>query len=147
MSTLTSETRALTSPFEDHHEPAPPPIERGRFRHTLRGFRRGVRGQSNFFVYFFCAALAVAGAVALDATLVDWCLLALCFAGSLTAEMFRSAIAAVASPWVDQDPRCAEGLEIASGAVLIAVCTSAGIASVVFIHRIGDLFGWWNGAA
>lgn len=116
---------------------------RPQLRHTLRGARRGIRGQSNFFVYFFFAALAVVGAVALDATLADWCLLILCVAGALTAEMFRSAIVAVASPWAEQHPRAAEGIEIAGGAVLIAVCTTTAVAAVVFIHRFGSLVGWW----
>jgi diacylglycerol kinase len=111
---------------------------------TLRGLRRGIRGQSNFFVYFFFAALALAGAVALDATLADWCLLVLCIAGALTAEMFRSALVAVARPWVEEDPRCGEGLEIAAGAVLIAVVTAATVAAAVFAHRFGALFGWWG---
>lgn len=115
-----------------------------RFRHTLRGARRGIRGQSNFFVYFFFAALAVVGAVAFDATLADWCLLTLCVAGALTAEMFRSAIVAIATPWVELHPRCAEGIEIAGGAVLIAVCTTSAVALVVFAHRFGAMVGWWG---
>lgn len=142
MSTLTGETRGLTAPYtQSTGADEPPPIHRFR---TLRGVRRGIRGQSNFFVYFFFIALALVGAVALDATLVDWCLLALCVSGALAAEMFRCAIAAVASPLVDQDPRCAEGVEIAGAAVLIAVLTSCSIAAVVFAHRFGVLVGWWG---
>lgn len=121
-----------------------PLSSRRRLQTTLRGVRRGIRGQSNFFVYFFFAALALVGAVALSATLADWCLLVLCIAGALTAEMFRTAIAAVAQPWVDEDPRVAEGLEIAAGAVLIAVFTASVIAATVFVHRFGDLMGWWG---
>lgn len=142
MSTLTSETRGLTTPYTQSsgtEDPAPS----HRFR-TLRGVRRGIRGQSNFFVYFFFIAIAIVGAVALDATLIDWCLLALCVSGALAAEMFRCAIAAVASPLVDQDPRCAEGVEIAGAAVLIAVITACSIAAIVFAHRFAVLVGWWN---
>lgn len=143
MSTFTGESRNLPGSYR-HDSGSGDERPPRRFSHTLRGVRRGIRGQSNFFVYFFFAALALVGAVALDATLADWCLLALCIAGALTAEMFRSAIAAVATPWVDQDPRCAEGVEIAGAAVLIAVLTASSIAAVVFAHRFGVLVGWWG---
>jgi len=142
VSTLSDPARGLTvrySPGGDAEEV--PPTHRFR---TLRGVRRGIRGQSNFFVYFFFIALALVGAVALDATLADWCVLTLCVSGALAAEMFRCAIAAVASPLVDQDPRCAEGVEIAGAAVLIAVLTACAVATVVFAHRFGVLVGWWG---
>jgi diacylglycerol kinase len=111
---------------------------------TLRGVRRGIRGQSNFFVYFFFAALALAGTVALEATLVDWCLLLLCVAGALTAEMFRSAINTIAGAVSEENPQLREGLEIASGAVLIAVFAASLVSVLVFVHRFGALMVWWE---
>src|SRR5215218_5571363 len=103
-SSYAGEPRSLDDPwFENtHHRRS----WRRRLHGALRGAKRGIRGQSSFFVYFFFIALALA--LAVDATLIDWCLLLLCVAGALTAEMFHSAIAAVAQPFVEQHPRCRE---------------------------------------
>src|SRR4051794_5543843 len=63
-----------------------------KFRDAFRGTKRGFRGESNFFVHLFIAAGVLAAAAALRTTLVEACLLVICVAGVLGAEMFNTAI-------------------------------------------------------
>src|SRR5437660_2999789 len=63
-----------------------------KFRDALRGLKFGIRGHSSFFVHFFAAALVVTAAVAMDCTLIQWCVLLLCIGVVLTAELVNSAI-------------------------------------------------------
>jgi len=58
-------------------EEAPPRAKprrswRGKFADAFRGIKLGVRGHSSFFVHFFFTGLAVAFAVALECSLVEW---------------------------------------------------------------------------
>ena len=62
------------------------------FARAFRGTKLGVRGESSFFVHFFMGAAVVAAALALQATMVEWCLLLLCIALVLTAEMLNSGL-------------------------------------------------------
>ena len=65
---------------------------REKFRDALRGWKFGIRGHSSFFVHFFCAALVLAAAGALQCSLEQWALLLLCIGIVLTTELFNSAI-------------------------------------------------------
>jgi diacylglycerol kinase len=116
-----------------------------KFRDALRGCRRGIRGQSSFFVHFFAAAAVVAAGVALEVDLVQWCLLALCIAGVLAAEMFNSALEHLARAVKrDRDAELGLALDIGSGAVLLAAAGAATVGAIVFGHRLGVLVGWWG---
>ena len=80
--------------------PRTPPRPNGRAgpgygeipRAALRGWKFGIRGHSSFFVHFFCAALVMAAAGALQCSLEQWALLLLCIGIVLTTELFNSAI-------------------------------------------------------
>src|SRR5947207_4184254 len=63
-----------------------------KFRDALRGLKFGIRGHSSFFVHFFAAALVCAAALALECSLLQWCVLLLCIGVVFTAELFNSAI-------------------------------------------------------
>ena len=67
-----------------------------KFRDAFRGARQGVRGQGSFFVHVFCAAAVALSAMALRVERVEWCVLVLCITIVLAAEMFNSAIEAMA---------------------------------------------------
>lgn len=109
---------------------------RRKFRHAFRGQKRGFRGESSFFVHFFAAAAVITAAAALGADRVEWCLLLVCIAGVLTAEMFNSAIEQLAKA-IDENynPHLRDALDIAAGAVL----TAAGGAAVVGVVILGRL--------
>lgn len=114
-----------------------------KFSDAFRGTKRGIRGQSSFFIHFFVAASVVMAALALGATLTEWCLLTLCIAGVLTAEMFNSALESLAKAVTDQ-PHVDVGnaLDIGSAAVLIAALGSSLVGAIIFLNRLALLFGW-----
>jgi len=115
-----------------------------KFRDAFRGAGVGVRGQNSFRVHFCFAAAVLAAAVLFRVTLVEWCLLILCMAAVLTAEMFNSVIESMARSITDRhDPRLADALDTASAAVLMASIGAALVGAIVFLHRLGVLLGWW----
>jgi diacylglycerol kinase len=114
---------------------------RDKFREAFRGVKRGVRGQSSFFVHFFFAAVALAAAVALQCDHWEWCLVIACIGLVLTAELINSAIEALFRG-LEQEARdrvygC---LDIAAGAVLIAGLTAAAIGGIIFGRKLLVLF-------
>ena len=126
---------------------AQPLLERSwarKFRDAFRGLKEGVRGQSSFFVHFFVAAVVVAAGVVLGVSLVEWCLLALCIAGVLTAEMFNSALESMAKAITGQsDPHLGNSLDIGSAAVLLASIGASMVGAIIFAHRLGVILGRW----
>jgi diacylglycerol kinase len=117
---------------------------REKFRDAFRGAELGVRGQSSFFVHLFVAAAVVLAAIVLRVSLIEWCLLALCIAGVLTAEMFNSALESLARAIThQQSPHLGGALDIGSAAVLLASIGAAIVGTIIFLYRLGLLFGWW----
>lgn len=111
-----------------------------KFREAFRGIKHGVRGHSSFSVHFFFAALAIAVAVALECSIVEWCLLILCIGGVLTAELFNSAIETLFHG-LDEATRSRWNgcLEIAGGAVLLASITAVLVGIIIFGNRFAQL--------
>jgi len=63
----------------------------------------------------------------------------------LTAEMFNSALEAMAKAISeDQHDGLGKALDIGSAAVLIASLGAAAVGSIVFLHRLGIVLGWWQ---
>lgn len=91
------------------------------FTDAVRGVKIALRGEVNFFLHIFIAAMAaVAGGIV---TLTDdrWCLYLLCVTIVLTAEMFNTAIEHLARAVTrERHPEVRDALDIASGAVLVA---------------------------
>jgi diacylglycerol kinase len=110
---------------------------RDKFRDAFRGVKLGVRGHSSFFVHFFFAALALAASLALNCTLVEWCLIIGCIGLVLTAELCNSAIETLFHGLEKESKaRMAACLDIASGAVLVASITAAIVGTIIFSHRV-----------
>ncbi len=110
---------------------------REKFRDAFRGIGCGMRGQSSFRVHMFVAIAVIAAAGVLRAALWEWCLLLLCIAGVLTAEMINSALEHTAKAVnKDHDPHLADALDTGSAAVLFASIGAAVVGAIVFIHRI-----------
>jgi diacylglycerol kinase len=112
-----------------------------KFRDAFRGLKLGIRGHSSFFVHFFFAALVVAAAIVLRCGLLEWCLLLGCIGMVLTAELFNSALETLFRG-LDEGTkeRVWPSLDIAAGAVLMASLTAIVIGSIVFLHRLAELF-------
>jgi diacylglycerol kinase len=117
---------------------------REKFRDALIGLKLGVRGQSSFFVHVFSAATVIVVATILSVSLIEWCLLLLCIAGVLTAEMLNSAMESMAKAITDQhDPHLGIALDVGSAAVLLASAGAAVVGTIIFANRLGTLIGWW----
>jgi len=115
-----------------------------KFGDAFRGLHQGVHRQSSFAVHFLCAAAVVATAAWLRVDWVAWSLLVVSITLVLTAEMFNSALEAMARAITSQwNPHLESALNIGSAAVLMAVLGAATVGSLVFIHRLRELAGWW----
>ena len=126
-------------------EPSPPiRAWRQKFGHALRGVRRGVAGQNSFAVHFFFAAVVVVAAAVLRMRCVEWCLLLLCIAMVMAAEMFNSAMESMARAVTSESNSSVRtALDISSAAVLVAAGGAVVVGLVLFIHRLGELALWW----
>lgn len=109
----------------------------GRFRCAGRGVARAVRTQANFAIHITTAAAVVVAAIALGASLVEWCVLIVCMAVVLAAEMFNTAIEHLARA-VTQEPNehVRDALDVAAGAVLTAAVGAAIAGSLIFVRRL-----------
>ena len=111
-----------------------------KFRDAFRGVRSGVRGQNSFQVHIFMAAAVIIAAALMRMDLLRWCLLLLCIAGVLTAEMINSALENFAKGVEkDHNPQIGEALDTASAAVLFASLGAALVGSIIFLHRLWEL--------
>lgn len=133
-------------PLTFPHEPTfadRPPVQRPRrrwrekFGDAFRGLKLGVRGHSTFFVHFFCAALVVAAALALQCDVIEWAALVGCIGGVLTAELFNSSVETLFHGLdAATKQRLVGVLDIAAGAVLMASITAAVVGGLVLGHRL-----------
>ncbi len=115
-----------------------------KFRDAFRGAKTGIRGQSSFLAHCFIAVLVVAAAAAIRVDRYEWCLLLVCIAGVLTAEMFNSALESMAKAVTDRrDPHVGNALDIGSAAVLAASIAASIVGAVIFGNRLAILLGWW----
>jgi diacylglycerol kinase len=120
---------------------APPPRSwLQKFQGAFRGVRLGVSGQSSFAVHLVCAVLVIAAAAVLQFQPVEWSLLMLCIFGVFTAELMNSALEMV-SKAIDrrQNSFLADGLDIASGAVLTSAMGAVIVGLLLFGQRILEL--------
>jgi diacylglycerol kinase len=116
-----------------------------KFRDAFRGLKEGVRGQSSFFVHFLVAAAVVAAGLLLRVDRYEWCLLVLCIAGVMTAELFNSALESMARAIThEHHPHLGNSLDIGSAAVLVASIGASIVGAIIFGHRLGLLLGWWS---
>ena len=103
------------------HLPLPPHRSwRKKFTDAFRGLRQGVHRQSSFAIHFLFAAAVIALAAALGMGSAAWALLAVSITLVFTAEMFNSALEAMARAITDQwSPHLESALNIGSAAVLL----------------------------
>jgi diacylglycerol kinase len=115
-----------------------------KFADAMRGIRVGVSTGSSFVVHVAVALLVIVAAAVLRMNTVEWALLLLCIGGVLAAELFNSALEALARAVTSQEnPHIRDALDIAGGAVLTAALTSIAVGVAVFGHRAGQMLGWW----
>ena len=113
-----------------------------KFGNAVRGVKRGVRGESSFFVHFFVGVCVVTAAAILRMPISSWCVLALCIASVMVAEMFNTALEHLAKAITsDEHSEIRDALDIASGAVLLASIGAASVGALLFVTRLAEVFG------
>lgn len=111
-----------------------------KFGDAWRGFKRGIRGQSSFFVHFFFAALVLAAALVLRCSIEQWVALILCIGMVLTVELFNSALEHLVRGLDDSTrERVWPCLDIAAGAVLLASIVAGVVGIIIFLERLFSL--------
>lgn len=111
-----------------------------KFADAFAGVWLGARGQSSFAVHVVIAVLVIATAAGLQVSLVSWCVLILCIAVVMAAELFNSAIERLAKAVdANENEHIRDSLNIASGAVLLAAIGAAVVGAIVFINRLIEL--------
>jgi diacylglycerol kinase len=115
-----------------------------KFRNAFRGLAEGMRGQTSFLVHFFVAIAVIVVGVVVKVNQTEWCLLAICIAGVLTAEMFNSSLESMAKAVTDEPNHfIGDSLDMASAAVLLASLGAATVGLIIFINRLGVMLAWW----
>jgi diacylglycerol kinase len=122
-----------------HPEPPRRPRRRwaDKFAEAFRGIRVGLQGQSSFFVHLFFAVLAMATALVLDCTAVEWCLIVGCIGFVFVTELLNTSLEilfrGLAPEARDRVYPC---LDVAAGAVLVASLTAVVVGGIVFGRRL-----------
>jgi len=107
---------------------------RAKFSHAFRGVRRGIMGQSSFRVHLPAAIVVLIVGFSLPLSRTDLAILCLCITGVLAAELMNSALESLAQAITrEHDPRIADALDIASGAVLVTAIGAAWVGSIVLL--------------
>lgn len=113
-----------------------------KFAGAFRGAFVGVRRQNSFVVHFLGAAAVALLAVWLEVSRLEACLLVLCVMLVLAAEMFNSALETLARA-IDSryNPYLADGLDIASAAVLTTALGAALVGLIILGPRLWQALG------
>lgn len=115
-----------------------------RLRHAFRGLAIAWRRDWTVSEHFVCATLVIAAALALRATLIEWCLLALCVGAVIGAELFNTALEELARAIdTEHNPRIGAALDMAAAAVLVVAIAAAVVGGTVFGYRLGIMLSWW----
>jgi diacylglycerol kinase len=114
----------------------------GKFGDSFRGLFRAVSSEASYAAHLPAAALAVACGWLLGLSAGEWCLVALAIGAVLAAETFNSALEMLAKA-LDRGPdeRVRDALDMASGAVLVAVGTAIVVGILLFGPRLVALVG------
>jgi diacylglycerol kinase len=106
-----------------------------KFGNAARGIKVAVRGESSFFVHLFATTVVVLAAIALDISLTSWCLLTICIANVLVAEMFNTAIERLARVFTEErNSQIRDVLDVCAGGVLLT-SIGAGIVGAILLGR------------
>jgi diacylglycerol kinase len=112
-----------------------------KFCGAFRGLLVGTRRQTSFAVHLVFTLAVVAAAGWLRVSRLEWCLLILCIGVVLSAEMFNSALETLARAIDTQYNRhLADGLDIASAAVLLSAAGAALCGLLILVPRVLGLF-------
>jgi diacylglycerol kinase len=102
------------------------------FADSVRGVKVAFRGDVNFVIHLLAAAAAIAVGAWVDLSAERWCLVILCIAIVVTAEMINTAIEHLARAVTrETHPEIRDALDVASGAVLVAAIGAIAVGLIV----------------
>lgn len=108
-----------------------------KFSDALRGLLVAVKDQNSFTVHFFCAAAVIALAAVFRVSQTEWCLLTLCIAIVLAAELLNTGLEAIAKALRHgYDPHLRDALDMGSAAVLAVAVGAVIIGVLIFLPYI-----------
>jgi diacylglycerol kinase len=131
------------APRERIDHPPHRPAWRQQLVDAERGFVRGVRSDSSFFVHFFGASIVLAMGFVLRVGTLDWIIITSCLTLVIVAELFNHALRAVLLSDADHSESSAvrRALGMSSAAVMAAVAGSLVILSLIFSGHLRELLG------
>lgn len=113
-----------------------------KFACAFRGVTVGVWGQTSFYVHIIAATFVIGLAAFFRVDTWEWCVLTLCIALVMTAELFNSALEHLAKATTgENNDQIRNALDIASGAVLVASLGAVVVGVVVFAREIISSLG------
>ncbi len=111
-----------------------------RFRWAGRGVCRAVRSEANFKIHLPVGAGVLLLAALLRVGPTGWCLLVLCIATVLAAELFNTAIEHLARAITrDPDDEIRRALDTSAGAVLVSSIGAAIVGALVLGYRLAAI--------
>ncbi len=111
-----------------------------KFRNAFRGIALGMRGESSFHVHLPMAVAVIGVALLLQIETARFCILLLCIAVVISAELFNSSLERLARAiTTDHDNHVGAALDIASGAVLLASIGSSTVGVILLLTPLLDL--------
>ncbi|HTN77187.1 MAG TPA: diacylglycerol kinase [Pirellulaceae bacterium] len=120
----------------DAYQP-PPRSWLRKFAAALAGIVQGMAGQASFLIHLPMAGLVIGAGAFLQVSRHDWCLLLLCIALVLAAELFNSALERLAKAITrEENEHLRAGLDMASGAVLMVALGAAAVGLLVLLPHL-----------
>ena len=108
-----------------------------KFRDAFRGIAVAVSTQTSFWVHLAFVLPVVAAGWWWRIEVWQWCVLVLCMAGVLVAEMLNSSIERMAKAVdVDFNPHLRDALDMGSAAVLLAATASVILGLLIFLPHL-----------
>ena len=120
----------------DAYQP-PPRSWLQKFTVAFVGIAQGMAGQSSFLIHLPVALLVIGAGAFFRLSRHDWCLLVLCIALVLAAELFNSALERLAKAITrEENEHLRAGLDVASGAVLLVALGAAAVGLLVLLPHV-----------
>ena len=113
----------------------------GKFKNAFRGVVVGIKDQNSFAVHIPVAILVIVVAAVCQVSLERMCILLLCIATVMGAELFNSSIESLAKSITDEeDAHIGRALDIASGAVLVVAAFAVIVGLIILVQPVLNLF-------
>ena len=105
----------------------------GKFIDAASGIAAAFRSESSFYIHLPVGIVVIVAAILLRISTAETCVLFLCVAFVLTAELFNTAIEALAKAVTDEfNSHIQRALDVSAGAVLVASFMSAVVGLAIF---------------